>query len=91
MHAGLIGLRISMTAISPQKKLRRVAMSNRNGISDTQRNAQLNALRRDDSDVVEVELSCSHAALYVLEQGASVHWRKLGIEGFFYVIRRYVS
>lgn len=30
-----------------------------------------------------------HAALYVLENGASVHWRKVGIEGFFYLLKRY--
>jgi hypothetical protein len=24
----------------------------------------------------------------VLENGASVHWRKLGIEGFFYLLKR---
>jgi len=65
-------------------------MSNLGGISDTQRTAQLKALRRDDPDISDVDLSCSHAALYVLEQGASVHWKKLGIEGFFYVIRRFV-
>ncbi len=65
-------------------------MSEKAAISTAQRAAQLKALRRDDSSIVDVEVSCSHAALYVLERGASVHWRKLGIEGFFYVIRRYV-
>jgi hypothetical protein len=30
-----------------------------------------------------------HAALYVLENGTSLHWRKLGVEGFFYVVKRY--
>jgi hypothetical protein len=29
-----------------------------------------------------------HAALYVLEKGATVHWRKTGIEGFFYILKR---
>lgn len=26
--------------------------------------------------------------MYVLESGASIHWRKLGIEGFFYILKR---
>ena len=60
-------------------------------ISEAQHSAQIRAMRRDDPEVVEVLLSCSHAALYVLEQGASVHWRKVGIEGFFYLLQRYCS
>ena len=72
-------------------------------VHDVQSVAQLRALRRDDSSISEVLLSCSyvfttvthyastnrHAAVYILENGTSVHWRKLGIEGFFYLVRRY--
>ncbi len=34
-------------------------------------------------------LFCRHAALYVLEKDTSIHWKKVGIEGFFYFIERY--
>ena len=59
-------------------------------VPDAQRLVQLSALRRDDPDIVEIILSCAHAALYVLETDATVHWRKIGIEGFFYVVKRFV-
>jgi hypothetical protein len=58
-------------------------------ISDAQRTAQLKALKRDDPGIIDVVLSCSHSAIYVLERDTSLHWRKLGIEGFFYVVKRY--
>lgn len=60
-------------------------------IPESQRVVQLAALRRDDPEVVEIMLSCAHAALYVLETDATVHWRKIGIEGFFYVVKRCVK
>ena len=74
-----------------------------NKVSDVQNAAQIRALRRDDSSINEILLSCSyalvclvrrlfrrHAAVYILEHGESVHWRKLGIEGFFYLVKRFV-
>lgn len=66
-------------------------MMERLAIPESQRVAQLTALRREDPEVVEILLSCAHAALYVLETDATVHWRKIGIEGFFYVVRRCVQ
>ncbi len=57
-------------------------------VSEAQHAAQVKAMKRDDPGVVDVLLSSPHAALYVLEKTESVHWRKVGIEGFFYLLKR---